>query len=111
MGNDKAAHSSSQSKMDQCTSLPQPGGPQGSRVPLDPVTNVGAADILKAIQDSCAALESQIGGVQVEVSLVRQDLRNVVDRVTEAEGRISELKDTVKAHHSTMRQLSAMRVL
>ena len=32
----------------------------------------------------------------MEVTLVRQDLRNVVDRVTEAEGCISELEDTVK---------------
>ena len=54
------------------------------------------AEILSAIHASRLALEGQIGGVQMEVSLVRQDLQNVVDRVTEAEGRISELEDTVK---------------
>ena len=43
-----------------------------------------AAEILRAIHASRAALESQIGSVQVEISLIRQDLCNVVDQVTEA---------------------------
>ena len=37
------------------------------------------AEILDAIQASRRALEGQIGGVQAEVGLVRQDLQNVVD--------------------------------
>ena len=43
----------------------------------------------------------------MEVALVRQDLRNMVDRVTEAEGRVSELEDTVKELHSTVLRLSS----
>ena len=45
-----------------------------------------AAKILGAIQASHTPLESQIGGVQVEIFLMRQDLWNVVYRVTETEG-------------------------
>ena len=63
------------------------------------------AEILTAIQASRIAFESQIGGVQLEVSLVRQDLRNVVDRV--AEGRVSELEDTVKELKATVHRLSS----
>ena len=66
-----------------------------------------AAQILRAIHESRVALESQIGGVQSEVSLIRQDLRNTVDRVTEAEARISELEDTVKDLADNVRQLTS----
>ena len=53
------------------------------------------------------ALERPIGGVQSEVTLVRQDLRNAVDRVTEVEGRISELEDTAQDLANNMKQLTS----
>ena len=90
MGKDKGAPVTQQCKMDKCTvsgsrtRSPEKGAPSSD----DGHDRV--AKILSAIQASRSALESQIG-VQAEVSLVRQDLRNVVDRVTETEGRISEL--------------------
>ena len=42
----------------------------------------------------------------MEVSLVRQDLRNVVDRVTETEERISSLENNVKDLQATVQSLS-----
>ena len=66
-----------------------------------------AVEILKAVLDSRLALEAKIGGVQSEVSLIRQDLRNTVNRVTEAEGCISELEDTVKDLSENVQQLTS----
>ena len=65
------------------------------------------AEILTAIQASRSALETQIGGVQAEVSLVRQDLRNVVDRVTATEDRISELEDALAGMGAKMAKLES----
>ena len=66
-----------------------------------------ATELLQAIKDSRVALEAQIGGVQTEVLLIRQDLRNTVDIVTETEGRISALEDTIKDLSKNVRQLTA----
>ena len=48
-----------------------------------------------AIQSSREALEGRTGEVRSEVTLLRQDLRNVADRVTETESRTSDLGSTV----------------
>ena len=53
------------------------------------------AALLEAIHASRDALEERIGEVRSEVTLLWQDLRNVADRVTETECRITELEDTV----------------
>ena len=109
MGREKPPQSSSQAKMEKYT-IPStqqnraPAETQGDSLPEGTV-----AEILSAIQVS--ALEQQIGGVQSDVSLIRQDLRNVVDRVTEAEGRISELENAVKELRSTTNRLSASNKL
>ncbi|KAJ1153445.1 hypothetical protein NDU88_006204 [Pleurodeles waltl] len=52
--------------------------------------------LLSAIQASRGALEERMGEVHSEVSLLRQDLRKVAERVTSAESPISEMEDTVR---------------
>ena len=109
MGRDRAAapSSSQQPKMDRFT-IPGPksGGAEGETTP--PITDADRfAEILTAIQASRSALETQIGGVQAEVSLVRQDLRNVVDRVTATENRISELEDALAGMGAKMARLES----
>ena len=93
--------------MDSYTVTPAQSGRSEMDQALPPSPDIGAVDILQAIQVSHSTLETQIGGVQTDVSLIRQDLHNVVDRVTEAEGRISELEDTVRELRSTVSQLTA----
>ena len=55
---------------------------------------------MAAIQSSREVLEGRIGEVRSDVILLRQDLRNVADRVTDTDTKISELEDTV----STLRK-------
>ena len=109
MGKDRTAAPSSslQPKMDKFT-IPGPksGGAEGATMPPAADTD-RFAEILTAIQASRSALEMQIGGVQAEVSLVRQDLRNVVDRVTATESRISELEDALAGMGAKMAKLES----
>ena len=106
MGKDKLAVPAQQPKMDKFTIPAPPKNPtdttqQAKDAPEDKFT-----EILAAIQASRLALEGQIGGLQTEVSLVRQDLRNVVDRVTETEDRVSSLENNVKDLQATVQSLS-----
>ena len=104
---DKTAPCVQQPKMDRYTVPAQrPRTPDQSQPPETSEPDK-FKEILAAIQASRCALEGQIGGVQSEVALVRQDLRNVVDRVTEAEGRVSEVEDSVKELRTTVQRLSA----
>ena len=63
----------------------------GSAAPSLP-TNM----ILEATDESRTALETTIGEIALDVNLLHKGLRKAVDWVTEAEGRISELEDSVK---------------
>ena len=66
--------------------------------------------LLAAIHSSRETLEGKIGEVRSEVSLIRQDLRNVTDRVTVAETRISDLEDTITTlRHDTSRDQARLR--
>ena len=62
--------------------------------------------MLKAIQVSRSALESKIGKVGLDVALLRQDLLNVVDRVSGTEGRFSDQDDKVHKLQGTVTRLS-----
>ena len=61
----------------------------------EPATLPDNAALLAAIHSSRETLEGGIGEVRSEDTLIRQALRNVTDRVTAAETRISNLEDTV----------------
>ncbi|KAJ1189157.1 hypothetical protein NDU88_005908 [Pleurodeles waltl] len=97
MGHDRPPHiKTAQTKMDQYTTVM--GGGIADRRPQDvagspPPTDVGV--LLKAIQDRRKEVESKVDGIQVDLSLVRQDLQRVVERVTEAETRISTTEEDV----------------
>ena len=66
-----------------------------------PLPDNGA--LLAAIHASRDTLEGRISEVRSEVTLIRQDLQNITDKVTVAETRISDLEDTV----ATLRKESA----
>ena len=108
MGKDKPNANPQQPKMDRfTTTVPRRQASPDASAEKNPDSDK-LAEILAAIQTSRQALEGQIGGVQAEVSLIRQDLRNVVDRVTETEGRVSELEDTVKDLKSNLQRVTAV---
>ena len=50
----------------------------------------------------------KIDAVAIDVNLLRMDLRKAVDRVTEAEGSVLELKQEVKDLKETVSKLSKM---
>ena len=109
MGKDKPGSQMAQSKIDKFGTQMATGTQKMSWAEHERAIETGmAAETLKAIHESRIALERQIGGVQSEVILLRQDLRNTVDRVTEAEGHISELEDSVQNLTKTLPQVSAM---
>ena len=58
------------------------------------------SQILLAISNLRTSIEGRIGELCTDLSLIRQDLRNTVVRVTEAEGRISEIEDSQKSNNS-----------
>ena len=76
MGKDRAGSQHQQHKMDKYTT------PMGARMEEKKMgdENTGTdrfAEVLEAIQASRSSLEDQIGGIRVDVGLVRQDLCNV----------------------------------
>mgnify|MGYP002804399224 CR=1 FL=1 len=106
MGKDKLANPTQQPRMEKYT-IPVPKTPIGNPQQAPGTSEDKFAEILAAIHASRNALEGQIGGLQMEVSLVRQDLRNVVDRVTETEDRISGMENNIKDLQTTVQSLSA----
>ena len=100
MGKDKLANPTQQPKMDKYTTL-VPKNPIDNPQQASSASEDKFAEILAAIHASRNALEGQIGGLQMEVSLVRQDLRNAVNRVTETEDRISGLENNIKDLQTT----------
>ena len=64
--------------------------------------------ILQAIEGSRQVLATRIKEDCSDVTLLRQDLRNTVDRVTEAEGRISELENCMHTIKVEVHQLTAL---
>ena len=106
MGKDKSANPAQQPRMEKYT-IPVPKNPIDNPQQASGASEDKFAEILAAIHASRNALEGQIGGLQMEVSLVRQDLRNVVDRVTETEDRISGLENNIKDLQTTVQALSA----
>ena len=67
--------------------------------------STGTDVILNAIKESKEAVERKVEEVRVDVSLLRQDLRGVADRVTEAETRISTAEDEITKLRSQVNQL------
>ena len=61
--------------------------------------------ILQAIGDLRSSVEGKIDELKVDLSLIRQDLRQTVERVTEAESCISDLEDTQKTHRTDIARL------
>ncbi|KAJ1206972.1 hypothetical protein NDU88_002365 [Pleurodeles waltl] len=57
--------------------------------PLDLTT------ILKAIQDSREVVKNKADGLRMGASLIRQDLRKMMESVTKAEARISSAEDNL----------------
>lgn len=53
------------------------------------------AKVLEAISSCQASLTSKIKEVKIDISLVRQDLQRLNDRVTEAETRLSTVEDSL----------------
>ena len=49
-----------------------------------------------------------MGVIQIQVTLVRLGLQKMVDRVMEAESRVSVLEDTIKVLETTVQRLSTM---
>ena len=98
MGKDKPGSQSSQSKIDKYAVQSSQGGPPDAGTGAGIMEDNMAAKILNAIHDSRVALETQIGGVQNEVSLIRQDLRNTVYRVMEVEVSISGWKTLLRTY-------------
>ena len=95
MVKDKGAQSSRQGKIDRFAVVGvKPCSQEESTLPGDSEPD-RFAEILSAIQASRLALECQIGGVQTEVLLVRQDLQNVIDSFIATDFRILDLEDTI----------------
>ena len=108
MGKDKPVPTGpAQMKMDQFTKPGSgPRGPDGARTlegPRD--APAGTTAILNAVKESREAVERRVEEVRVDVSLLRQDLRGVADRVTEAETRISTAEDEIIKLQSQVNQL------
>ena len=61
--------------------------------------------ILLAISDLCTSIEGGIGELRTDLSLIRQDLRNTVDRVTETEGWVSEIEDSQRTCQTELTEL------
>ncbi|KAJ1097125.1 hypothetical protein NDU88_002252 [Pleurodeles waltl] len=60
------------------------------------------SSILHAIQDSRIFREGKIKELSLELSLLRQDLKNSVDRVNEVELRVSEAENSIKSFRTTL---------
>lgn len=101
MGKDKDPKPPRQDKMDQFTKTitPQNEGRPGARSDTD--------TLLQAINASKSALERQIGAVGTEVSLLRQELRNLADRVKETETQLGETEDSVHELQKDMKELQS----
>ena len=113
MGKDKIAHPPAQTRMDQFT---RPGaGSRGTGAEMAPGEPAGPSSeteaILKAIKESKDAVERKVEEVRVDVSLLRQDLRGVADRVTEAETRISTAEDEITQLRIQVNQLLKSSVI
>lgn len=74
------------------------------------------AALMAAITQSRDMLDAKIGAVGADVTLLRQDLRNAVARITETESRISEVEDDVSqlkrrmAHMESVQKTLALKV-
>ncbi|KAJ1218152.1 hypothetical protein NDU88_005735 [Pleurodeles waltl] len=62
----------------------------------EPESATQTVTILHAISDLKVTMEEKMGELKVDVTLIRQDPCNSTNRVTEVEGRLSEMEDTVK---------------
>ncbi|KAJ1170059.1 hypothetical protein NDU88_001940 [Pleurodeles waltl] len=60
------------------------------------------ASILQYIGDLNITMEGKIGELKVDLALIRQDLQNIMHRVTEMEGCLSKMEDTVKFQEERM---------
>ena len=82
MGKDKTAPAITQTKLDRFTKSTPTSEPSA-------LGDAGAPDnqILLAISDLRASIKGRIGELRIDLSLIRQDLRNTADRVTETETR------------------------
>lgn len=65
----------------------------------------GLADVIAAIATCQATLTAKIKAVQLDVSLLRQDMDKLHSRVTETEQRVIQTEDEVEEHNTTIRSL------
>lgn len=71
-------------------------GENGADAPSSPESAADdTAQVLEAISDCKSTLTGKIGEVRIDVSLIKQDLQKLRERVTETENRISRVKDEV----------------
>lgn len=71
----------------------------------DPDTNSDTARVLAAIAESRTYLTNRIDEVKVDISLIRQDMQKIRERVTETEARISVVEDTIAPVPQDVRDL------
>lgn len=90
----KAASASAQLKMDSFTTFEAAPSKENPGVAPTPIAT-DLSTILNAISASQASVEGKIGEIKVDVSLLRQDLRNATSRIAETENRISSAEDDI----------------
>ena len=103
MGKDRGVPTT-QSKLDKFA-RPAGGGQPPADAPGVRETSPSDNLILGAISDLRTSIEGKIGDLHADISLIRQDLRNTVDRVTETEGRVSEIEDSQRTCYAELTQL------
>ena len=108
MGKDKGIPSN-QSRLDKFARTTSGGQPPGD-TPGQSESQSSDNQILAAISELRASIEGRIGELRTDMSLIRQDLRNAVDRVTETEGRVSEIEDTQKSCQDELCQIGRAHV-
>ncbi|KAJ1101729.1 hypothetical protein NDU88_006794 [Pleurodeles waltl] len=90
MGRDKAVRMpAQQQKIDKYAKQSAPGNEVGAvgGTP-EPWSLAQTAAILEAINDLIVTMEGKMGELSVDLALIRQNLRNTTNRVTEVEGRL-----------------------
>ena len=106
MGKEKGVAPSKQAKLDKYTKI-SPSHTSGSSGPSksQPPQTASASQILLAIGDLRNSIEGKIDELKSDLSLIRYDLRKTVERVTEAETKISTTEDEVSPLKTQVAQL------
>ncbi|KAJ1176342.1 hypothetical protein NDU88_001624 [Pleurodeles waltl] len=95
--------------MDQLTTTMAAGGGTADGLQRDVSGSPPLTDkvvLLKVIQDSREKIKSKLDSIKTNLSLVRQDLRRVAERVTEAETWLSLTEDEMTTLQKRVSQLT-----